>query len=310
MRGLGGIIDNFDEGRKILVNFKKFSPYDLLLVQEHKLSKGDIHFVDAKLGASKSIWMPAQPEEQGRGGLAIRVRERYADKVTGSGVDKKREFIWINLATLCDMWLGVGDPWLLNPSARAHGSLDFSWCNKREEGKVLSRIDRAYLPLDWIGRVRSMEIMGGSFESDHYPFILELSLGSNVAGEQSKRNMSFFRLNWAVVTSAARTAGVKDILGKWCKGMEEYSPLKKLELALEEVKRFLWALGKEMAAERRGREVELRLELQRLWLLVPDTEDANLSGLMVDIAAVQAKIDVIETHTVRGHKIRAEPSGK
>lgn len=40
-------------------------------------------------------------------------------------------------------------------------------------------------------------------------------------------------------------------------------------------------------------------------LLVPCTDDSNLSGLMVDIATVQAINDVIETHAVRGHKIRA-----
>lgn len=87
--------------------------------------------------------------------------------------------------------------------------------------------------------------------------------------------------------------------------MGYYTPLKKLELALEEIERFLRALGKEMAAERRRRVVDLRLELQRLLLLVPGTEDPGLPSLMVDIAVVQAKIDVIENHAVRGHKIRA-----
>lgn len=99
VQGLGGIVENSDEGRKILVNFKNLSFYDLLLIQEHKLTRGDIHFVDARLEAAKLVWTPCQPRGQGRGGLAILVGERSAKKVIGSGVDKKREFIWIKLAT-------------------------------------------------------------------------------------------------------------------------------------------------------------------------------------------------------------------
>lgn len=68
-------------------------------------------------------------------------------------------------------------------------------------------------------------------------------------------------MNWVVVIFVVRMVGVKDILGKWCKGMEEYFFLKKLEFVLEEVKCFLWVFGKEMVVERCGREVELRLEL-------------------------------------------------
>lgn len=87
---------------------------------------------------------------------------------------------------------------------------------------------------------------------------LEISLTTSPETVEGKCNLNFFRLNWAVVTSTARTAGVKDILRRWRTEMSCYSPLKKLELALEEIKRFLRALGKEMAAERRQREVDLR----------------------------------------------------
>lgn len=92
------------------------------------------------------------------------------------------------------MWLVVGDPWILNPTTRAPGSLDFSWCNKREEHTILSRIDRAYLPLDWIGRVRKMEILADSFQSDHYLFLVELILGSTVDSQGSKANTTWIYL--------------------------------------------------------------------------------------------------------------------
>lgn len=57
------------------------------------------------------------------------------------------------------MWLVVGDLWIFNFIIRVSGFLDFFWCNKREEYIILSRIDRVYLLLDWIGRVRKMEIL-------------------------------------------------------------------------------------------------------------------------------------------------------
>lgn len=69
-------------------------------MQEHKLSRDKIPFVNRRIKTTKAFWTPAQQREGGlsRGGLAIFVGERFADKVLDAGVDRKNEFMWITVA--------------------------------------------------------------------------------------------------------------------------------------------------------------------------------------------------------------------
>lgn len=368
VRGLGEILENSDKGMKLLSNFKALAPFDLMFLQEHKLSRTEIPFVNRRIGNYRTIWTPC--EGQGKGGLAILIGKRYEDKVLNWDIDKENAYIWLKLATplgvfgiinvyalhkpegrsriwrrlqqalepgipwtimgdmnfierrkdrkggtrfrykeeeawtdIRDVQLGLGDPWVLNPMARTARTVDFSWTNGCKKKPVWQRPDRAYIPLDWMPRVHSIEILDGNFESDHCPLILELAMNS-APPSWARNSYEFFQVNWSVVSSAAGSAGVKDILRKWS-SLQGAGPLKRLELALEEIKRFLRALGKELAAERRRREFTLRENLQGLLLKVPETVDAHLPNLMCEIEQVRGQLDVIETHAVRGHKIRA-----
>lgn len=63
--------------------------------------KEKIFFVNSRLRNRKVFWSSEQRKDGGmsRGGLAIFVGERFADKVLDAGVDKKNVFMWVTVAT-------------------------------------------------------------------------------------------------------------------------------------------------------------------------------------------------------------------
>lgn len=101
VQGLGEISRGTVVGSKHLRNFGEIGEFDFFLVQEHKLVAEKIPFVNKRLKNCKAFWSPAVKEEDdiGKGGLAIFVCPRYADKVLSAGVDKKNAFLWIVVAT-------------------------------------------------------------------------------------------------------------------------------------------------------------------------------------------------------------------
>lgn len=83
--------------------------------------KEKIPFVNSRLRNRKAFWSPEQRKDGGmpRGGLAIFVGERFADKVLDAGVDKKNAFMWVTVATEVGQ-LGVANVYGAHlPSKRA-----------------------------------------------------------------------------------------------------------------------------------------------------------------------------------------------
>lgn len=108
-----------------------------------------------------------------------------------------------------------------------------------------------------------------------------------------------------VTLSVTGFAGVKDILNRWKERDTPASPLKRLEMALEECRAFLRELGRELARQRRARETKLCQNLQSLLLQVPVADKAQLSGLQVQIDDASQKLQHLEESIAQGHKIRA-----
>lgn len=95
VQGLGEIQQGSIIGRRLLANFQALGLFDLLMVQEHKLTEHAIAFTDKRIGQYRSFWSPANGT---KGGLAIFVGTRYEDKVLDSGVDPENSYLWIKVA--------------------------------------------------------------------------------------------------------------------------------------------------------------------------------------------------------------------
>lgn len=95
VRGLGSLKQSGKEGCKLLTDFRTLGPYDILLLQEHKLFRDEVDFISMRLGVVDGVWSPAQGNRYG--GLAILLGERYAGRVVASGMDEENAFIWAKL---------------------------------------------------------------------------------------------------------------------------------------------------------------------------------------------------------------------
>lgn len=115
-------------------------------------------------------------------------------------------------------------------------------------------------------RVQRMEVRTGAFRSDHFPVTMDLRMRADEAEGHSRNALHFFRVSMDVALSAAGSVGVRDILQKWQGLVEPATPLRRLELALEECRAFLQELGKELICQRRVRETQLRKGLEALLL--------------------------------------------
>lgn len=56
VRGLNVLKQNDLEAYELLSDFDKLGPYDILMLQEHKLLEEDIDFVGMRLGNPRSCW--------------------------------------------------------------------------------------------------------------------------------------------------------------------------------------------------------------------------------------------------------------
>lgn len=94
-------------GAELLKNFSDLGDFDFLLVQEHKLLKEKIPFVNKRLKYKKAFWTPAKKGKKGvpKGGLAI-FGDKFADRVVDAGVDTKNVFLWLTVVTEAGL-LGV-----------------------------------------------------------------------------------------------------------------------------------------------------------------------------------------------------------
>lgn len=95
VQGLGDIPRGTLAGAELLRNFAEPGEYDFLFLQEHKLMREKIPFVSRRLKFKKAFWTPAKKGEKGnaKGGLAIAVGDKFADKIVDAGVDKKNAFL-------------------------------------------------------------------------------------------------------------------------------------------------------------------------------------------------------------------------
>lgn len=228
--------------------------------------------------------------------------ERRKDKQGGTQFAHKEEDSWTEAI---DMEWGVEDPWILKPRSVTKGSPEFTWQNKREKQPVWQRLDRFYIPVQWMSRVRRMTIQTGAFRSDHFPLTMDLALWQVDLREHRSSAMRFFRINMDVAKSETGMAGVKDILQKWGEDQHEYSPLKRLEMVLIECRSFLRELGKDFAKQQRVKEASLRKTLERLLLQIPSADEEMLKSLQVQINKTSRQISNLEEAAVKGHRIRA-----
>lgn len=121
VQGLGGIARGTADGAQLLKDFKELGVYDFFFLQEHKLTKKKIPFVNKRIGAKKSFWSPAELSKKGMpiGGLAILVGDRFADKVVDAGVDKENAFLWLQVVSETGV-IGLVNVYTLHsPQARA-----------------------------------------------------------------------------------------------------------------------------------------------------------------------------------------------
>lgn len=77
-------------------------------------------------------------------------------------------------------------------------ALEFTWSNKCKTHPILQHLDRFYVPMAWMTRVRSLEVVSGNFLSDHWPVRMEMGLTTQVQTE--KPNLDFFRVNMEVAS--------------------------------------------------------------------------------------------------------------
>ena len=77
--------------------------------------------------------------------------------------------------------LSVMDAWHLPSFVHTAQSLDFSWGFRRQDGRLLERLDRFYVG-DWVAdRGGSMTIWPGMALSDHMPVSLRIQLDTSLA---------------------------------------------------------------------------------------------------------------------------------
>lgn len=101
VQGLGEIARGTVIGSELLKNLEQIGDFDFFMIQEHKLTADRIPFVNKRLRNVKAFWTPTDKEEDGiaKGGLAIFVGDKFADKIIDAGVDKKNAFMWLTVAT-------------------------------------------------------------------------------------------------------------------------------------------------------------------------------------------------------------------
>lgn len=101
VQGLGEVARGTVTGSEILSNFTEIGEYEFFLLQEHKLLADRIPFVNKRMKADKEFWTTATCREGGpsKGGLAIPVGDRFADKNLDASVDRKNKFMWVTVAT-------------------------------------------------------------------------------------------------------------------------------------------------------------------------------------------------------------------
>lgn len=97
VQGLNALKGNNRDAYKILEDSGTLGPYDVLLLQEHKLLDLDIEFVSKRLKVGKSRWVAAKGNH--KGGLAIILGERHEHYLLELGSDEKFGFMWVKLAT-------------------------------------------------------------------------------------------------------------------------------------------------------------------------------------------------------------------
>lgn len=89
----------------------------------------------------------------------------------------------------------VGDPWVLKPQCISKSSPDYTWQNKCEKKPIWQRLDRFYLPVQWMPRVRQAAIVVGPFKSDHFPVVMDVALRAEDIREHRSSALRFFRVN-------------------------------------------------------------------------------------------------------------------
>lgn len=228
--------------------------------------------------------------------------ELRADKQGGLRFSHKEEDMWLEMR---DMELAVGDPWGLKPQCIHKGSPHHTWQNKCKAKPLWQRLDRFYLPVQWMPRVKKVEIQVGAYKSDHLPVTLDLVMRAEDMQEHQGNAMRFFRVNMDVARSETGSAGVRNILARWKEKDVEDGALKKLEGALVGCRSFLRQPGKDWAAQRRVKEKELRGTLQQLLVSIPTVEGQQLSELQGQIIEVARQLENLEEGVVKGHRIMA-----
>lgn len=228
--------------------------------------------------------------------------ERRADKQGGLRFSHKEEDVWLEMR---DMELFVGDPWVLKPQCIPRASTHYTWQNKCKAQPIWQQLDRFYLPVQWMPRVKRVEVQAGAYKSDHFPVAMELALRVEDLQEHQRSAMRFFRVNMDVARSKTVSTGVRDILARWKEKEEQGGALKKLEGALTDCRSFLRQLGKDWATQRRAREKALRGSLQQLLVRIPTMEGQQLSELQGQINEVARQLENLEEGAAKGHRIRA-----
>lgn len=84
------------------------------------------------------------------------------DKQGGMQFSHKEHDMWLGAQ---DMEWGMGDPWVLKPKCVPKPLVGYTWQNKQEAKPVWQHLDRFYIPVQWMPRVRRVVIREGAFRS-------------------------------------------------------------------------------------------------------------------------------------------------
>lgn len=115
------------------------------------------------------------------------------DKQGGTRFRHAEEDNWMELR---DMEFAVGDPWILKPKCVTAASPHYTVRNKREVAPVWQKLDRFYVPVQWMPRVARAEIHVGAFKSDHYLVSLELCQTIGGGMKESEARLDFSVSKW------------------------------------------------------------------------------------------------------------------
>lgn len=150
-----------------------------------------------------------------------------------------------------DVHLNVADPWLMNPAQRLRGSLKFSWTNARENPMELiaCRLDRLYIPMDWLDRVESYSIVRGTRQSEHAPYVMNLDM-SNGEAAFNQCGLDLWRVNTSLLQEDGMKKRIQEI---WTQQQQETrrGGVAKLLRCLDLTRKLLRQAGKDSAKRRR-----------------------------------------------------------